>query len=224
MSNELFKDTVVSFLPLFSVHALQIHSCNLAIQCKQSILLCQCELLCICAQNIQNELTVFGSFISVHILHTMFMVQKFGLIFFQNHKPFLCMLFFHFFLQVLTSQQMSALTSLTVGKGGGTTATPLSAHQFIHLTGGTQGTSSTVSTAQGGSQTIHTQIALQKPAGSSGQTFQFHPLHLKQGAVATSALAGTGISTTKPKIKKRGGTTPPKSQHCDEGLAFFLSL
>ncbi|XP_025086918.1 transcription factor SPT20 homolog [Pomacea canaliculata] len=112
---------------------------------------------------------------------------------------------------VLTSQQMSALTSLTVGKGGGTTATPLSAHQFIHLTGGTQGTSSTVSTAQGGSQTIHTQIALQKPAGSSGQTFQFHPLHLKQGAVATSALAGTGISTTKPKIKKRGGTTPPKS-------------
>ena len=113
---------------------------------------------------------------------------------------------------VLTSQQMSQLTSLAVGKASGTATIP--AGQFIQLTGATQGAGVTVPTAQGTSQPLHPQLAFQKAGagGTAGQTLQFHQLQLKQGAPPTlTPAAAAALASSKAKSKKRGGATPPKS-------------
>ncbi|XP_070196914.1 transcription factor SPT20 homolog isoform X2 [Littorina saxatilis] len=105
-------------------------------------------------------------------------------------------------VSVLTSQQMSALTSLTMGKAGAG-----GAGQFIQLTGGAQGG---VSNPQGGPQTLHTQLAFQKAGGGTG-TLQFHQLQLKQATAPTLTPTAAMQSAAKSKSKKRGGATPPKS-------------
>lgn len=109
---------------------------------------------------------------------------------------------------VLTGPQMTALTNLAVGKGGGATTTTIPTQQFIQLTGPAQGGAN----PQGGSQTLHTQL-FQK-AGAGGQTLQFHQVQLKQGTTVmgpTLAPAGLAPSASKSKSKKRTGSTPPKS-------------
>ncbi|XP_076467933.1 uncharacterized protein LOC143298825 isoform X2 [Babylonia areolata] len=121
---------------------------------------------------------------------------------------------------VLTSDQLSSLTSLTMGKAGGTASIP--AGHVIQLTGGTaRGAGVGVAGAQGTSQTLHTQLAFQKAGcgGGGGQTLQFHQLQLKQAstptlnptAVAMATAAAASSSSSKGKSKKRGGATPPKS-------------
>lgn len=116
-------------------------------------------------------------------------------------------------MSVLTSQQMSALTSLTMGKAGGGGATTIPAGQFIQLTGGGQGAGVAVPTPQG-AQSLHTQLAFQKAGGvaGSGQTLQFHQLQLKQAPTPTLTPVSTmATAASKSKVKKRGGATPPKS-------------
>lgn len=127
----------------------------------------------------------------------------------EGEKP--CIVTASFPVSVLTSQQMSALTSLTMGKAGGGGATTIPAGQFIQLTGGGQGAGVAVPAPQG-AQSLHTQLAFQKAGGvaGSGQTLQFHQLQLKQAPTLTPAAA-MATAAAKSKVKKRGGATPPKS-------------
>lgn len=118
---------------------------------------------------------------------------------------------------VLTSQQISALTSLAVGKAGSGGTTALTASQFIQLTGtGAQGAAgSALPGTQGAGSALHTQLAFQKAPGGGvvGQTLQLHRLQFKQapGPTLTPVMAAAAAASSESKAKKRGATTPPKS-------------
>ncbi|XP_048243565.1 transcription factor SPT20 homolog [Haliotis rufescens] len=100
--------------------------------------------------------------------------------------------------QTLTSQQMAALSTLTLGKPGQTTTTSFTPQQLMQLTGQTH-----LQQSQ-----LQPQLTFQKTQSSAAQPhLQFHQLQLKQ---PTSSPAPPSASHSKSKSKKRTTPTPPK--------------